>query len=363
MLVGIVVLLYTSCTEHLQGERERRTRSQKLGAEVQFRIQCAFAEFPGDAARARLAFDDEISPGHLYPEFADWKLVTLLWELARVLGDQEARTHLKDHISAFSEIAVKPGDALEEEQLRETLSSLRSTIVRLFPGLPVSAARDASTLNVLEQEYQPMTFGSFEAVFFTAAFLVPGFVWSAVVSMLVPSRTASAQIRVVEFLTFSCINHGLWSWALFPVFTTGFLDQHPWWSGLILFAIMFLSPIGLGLASGSLQQKESVGRFLRRLGLRTVHPVPRAWDWHFSRLKPYWVMVTLKDGARLYGLFHSRSFAASDPDRRDLYLEAQFRPLETGEWAPVEDTGGVLIMADQIAAIEFRKVEGEQYES
>jgi len=68
-------------------------------------------------------------------------------------------------------------------------------------------------------------------------------------------------------------------------------------------------------------------------------------------------------GGRLYGLFHSRSFAASDPDRRDLYLEAQFRPLETGEWAPVADTGGVLIMADQIAAIEFRKVEGEQYES
>jgi len=62
-------------------------------------------------------------------------------------------------------------------------------------------------------------------------------------------------------------------------------------------------------------------------------------------------------------LFHSHSFAASDPDHRDLYLEAQFRPLEDGQWAPVEDTGGVLMMADQIAAVEFRKLTEVNYES
>jgi len=207
-----------------------------------------------------------------------------------------------------------------------------------------------------------MTFSGFEAVFFTAGFLVPGFVWSAVLSMLVPRRGVGTQIRVVEFLSLSCINHGLWSWALFPVFKTGFLEGHPYWSGLALFGIMFVSPVVLGVASGLLQQREAVAGFLAWLGLRTVHPIPRAWDWHFSRLKPYWVLVTLKDGARLYGLFHSRSFAASDPEHRDLYLEAQFRPVEGGEWAPVEDTGGVLIMADQIAAVEFRKLAEEKYE-
>jgi len=208
-----------------------------------------------------------------------------------------------------------------------------------------------------------MTFSSFEAVFFTAGFLVPGFVWSAVLSMLVPGRGVGDQVRFVELLSLSCINNGFWSWVLFPIFTTGFLERHPYWSGLALFGIMFLSPVVLGLASGRFQQKESVARFLGWLGLRTVHPIPRAWDWHFGRSKPYWVLVTLKDGSRLYGLFHSRSFAASDPEHRDLYLEAQFRPLEDGQWAPVEDTGGVLIMADQIAAVEFRKLTEENYES
>jgi len=208
-----------------------------------------------------------------------------------------------------------------------------------------------------------MTFSSFEVVFFTAAFLVPGFVWSAVLSMLVPRRGVGAQVRFLEFLSLSCINHGFWSWALFPVFKTGLLEREPYWSGLALFGIMFVSPVVLGGASGLLQQKEAVARFLGWLGLRTVHPIPRAWDWHFSRLKPYWVLVTLKDGSRLYGFFHSRSFAASDPEHRDLYLEAQFRLLDDGQWAPVEDTGGVLIMADQIAALEFRKLTEENYES
>jgi hypothetical protein len=207
-----------------------------------------------------------------------------------------------------------------------------------------------------------VSINSFEVVFFTVGFLVPGFVWSGVLAMLVPTRTDVTEVRFLQFLTLSSINHGFWSWALVWIFTTDFLAEHPYWSGLALFGIIFVSPVLFGLVSGFLRQREGVRRFLGRFGLRTVHFIPRAWDWHFSRLKPYWVLVTLKDGSRLYGLFHTRSFAASDPEHRDLYLEAQFRPLETGEWAPVEDTGGVLIMAEQIAAIEFRKLVEEDYD-
>jgi hypothetical protein len=32
-------------------------------------------------------------------------------------------------------------------------------------------------------------------------------------------------------------------------------------------------------------------------------------------------------------------------------LEAAYRLLQNGEWAPLENTGGVLIMADQIITI------------
>lgn len=207
-----------------------------------------------------------------------------------------------------------------------------------------------------------MTIDGVNALFFTVGFLVPGFVWSAVLSTLLPARQAATEMRFLEFITLSCINHGLWSWLLFPLYQARFYERHPYLTGIILFVVVFLSPVVLGIVSGRLQQTQAGGRFLRWLGLRTVHPIPCAWDWHFSREKPYWVLVTLKDGSRVHGLYHERSFAASDPNRRDLYIEAQFEPLESGEWAPLEDTGGVLIVADQIATIEFRRLEGASYE-
>jgi hypothetical protein len=111
----------------------------------------------------------------------------------------------------------------------------------------------------------------------------------------------------------------------------------------------------LGVVTAALQQKEWAGRFLRRLGFRTIHPIPTAWDWHFSHGKPYWVVVTLKNRSRIYDVYGEHSFAGDDPQYRDLYLEATYRQLTTGDWAPSEDTAGVLIMAEQIAVLEFRQ--------
>jgi hypothetical protein len=207
-----------------------------------------------------------------------------------------------------------------------------------------------------------MSFDSFDVVFFTAGFLVPGFIWSAVLSLFVPVRSAAPQVRFLQFLTLSCINHGIWSWALFMIFRSGFVDEHPYRSGSFLGLIIFVSPLTLGVVCGLSQQKEWVIRFFSRFGIRTIHPIAEAWDWHFGQLKPYWVLVTLKDGSHIYGLFGTRSFAASDSDKRDLYLEEQFHLLETGEWAPVEDSAGVLIMADEIAAVEFRKLSEVNYD-
>jgi hypothetical protein len=113
--------------------------------------------------------------------------------------------------------------------------------------------------------------------------------------------------------------------------------------------------VALGLLSGWFKQNAWVGGLLRRFGYRTIHPTPTAWEWYFSQQKPCWVLVTLKDGAQVYGFFGEKSFAGDQPEFRDLYLEESFQLLDDGQWAPMEDTGGVLIMADQIATIEFRK--------
>jgi hypothetical protein len=210
-----------------------------------------------------------------------------------------------------------------------------------------------------------MQFTTLDAVIYTVAFLVPGFVWSATLSMLVPLRRPPQYTAFFNFLTLSCINHGLWSWLLIPLFTTSFIASHPAWTGLILFIESFVSPICLALICAEFRQQRWLSRFLQRFGARTIDPTPTAWDWHFSRAKPYWTVVTLRDGSRVYGLFGYQSFAGDDPSNHDLYMERTFRPIGEGEyteWAPIEDSAGVLIAADEISVIEFRKLTEIDYD-
>ena len=85
--------------------------------------------------------------------------------------------------------------------------------------------------------------------------------------------------------------------------------------------------------------------------------IPTAWDFKFMAEVPSWVIVTLKDGSRVYGFFGNASFAGDDANERGLYIEAVFTPTDGQSWQPVQDTGGILIKSDQIASVEFRRLE------
>lgn len=207
-----------------------------------------------------------------------------------------------------------------------------------------------------------MTLSTVDALLIAIGFLVPGFVWSAVVSLFLPRRTRETNLRFLEFLTLSCLNHGLWSWALLLVLKTPFHQTQPGWTAMILFAIIFVSPVLLGLVSAGLRRADAVAKLLGRFGFHAIQPEPTAWDRHFFRAKPYWVVVTLRDGGLVYGLYFTRSFAGDEPGERDLYLEMQCRRTETGAWTPIKDSGGVLIKAEQIALIEFRRISEFDYD-
>jgi hypothetical protein len=202
-----------------------------------------------------------------------------------------------------------------------------------------------------------MHFDTVNAALITVAFLVPGFVWSSVLSMTIPRRPRAAELRTFEFLTLSSLNHGIWSWLWILIFRKGFIEAHPYWLAVLCFVIVFVSPVALGFMTGViLAEKGSVVRLLSRLGYQPLKAIPTAWDYLFAKREPYWVVVILKDGARIYGLYGLKSFAGDEPGQRDIYLEATYRPTDKGEWAPVEDTGGVLITAEQIAVLEFRRL-------
>ena len=166
-----------------------------------------------------------------------------------------------------------------------------------------------------------MGFDTLNSVVFAVAFLVPGFIWTAVLSLLVPRSKRDPQVRVLGFLTLSCVNNGLWSWLVYLIWSGDWYKAHPVVSAGVVLLVLLVSPVALALVTGRLRQKETLARALQRVGFDTVHSVSTAWDFQFGQTESYWAIVALKDGSRIYGLFGVESFAGDNVGGRDLYLE------------------------------------------
>lgn len=202
-----------------------------------------------------------------------------------------------------------------------------------------------------------MQFTNVSAVLLTAAFVMPGFLWSAVLSMFLPRRANQIENRFLEFFALSCINNSIW-FALFVYFALDdYFSRRPAAVSFWVFVALFVSPLVMGITTAKLAQTELVSRLLRRFGFRTVSYIKSAWDWHFSRMQPLWAVVTLKDGSIIYGYFGANSFAGDDP--KDIYLEKTFKPEQNG-FSSSRDNWGALIGAEQIAVIEFFNDKGEK---
>lgn len=199
-----------------------------------------------------------------------------------------------------------------------------------------------------------MTITGFDMLFYTVGFVVPGFVWCSMVAMLVPQKSDQSQISLLRFLTFSCVNYALWSWLIYLLIKSEFFTEHPVRSAFAWGLIILISPLVLGLAMGHFSQKAKILQLLRRLGLSPMHPVPTAWDYKFGNTKDaVWVLVTLKDGKQVAGLFGSKSFASSDAAERDIYIQSVYRISEHGPWERAPQNDGILIPSSEIKHVEF----------
>jgi len=204
-----------------------------------------------------------------------------------------------------------------------------------------------------------MSFDSGNAVVYAILFLVPGFIMSSVLGMLYRRRSRSASEQTLQYLTFSCVNLGLWSWLIVLMIQGEWVDRHAVFASLLVFIIVFVSPVVLGLLTLLLTQKVVVRRLLSAFGFKVERFIPTAWDYKFQKGEPEWVIVRLKDGSSVYGLWAEMSFAGDDPNERDIFIEAVFRPDSDNPWKPVVDTRGILIKSSEIGTIEFRQINTE----
>jgi Family of unknown function (DUF6338) len=87
------------------------------------------------------------------------------------------------------------------------------------------------------------------------------------------------------------------------------------------------------------------------------HPTEKPWDFVFIQRKPYWAIVTLKDGMKIAGRYDSASFASSAPAPEQLYLEETWvLNADGGFERPRKETAGILILSSEIVTVEFFKL-------
>ncbi len=202
-----------------------------------------------------------------------------------------------------------------------------------------------------------MGFDSVTAVLIAVAFFVPGFILAGLLATTFRRRAESASSLALQYLTLSCVNHGLWSWLVVLIFAGEWVERRPITVAILVFVILFVSPIALGLLALSLSQRAWIQRLLSGFGFKIQRFIPTAWDFTFQRESPSWVMARLKDGSTVCGYFGEESFAGDDPRERDLFIEAVFTLTDGGEWQPQVDTAGILLKASEIATIEFRRLD------
>jgi hypothetical protein len=112
--------------------------------------------------------------------------------------------------------------------------------------------------------------------------------------------------------------------------------KEPWvYRALIWVALVLIGPALFGMFLGVAIQKEWFGWIPRKLNIVTIHVIPTAWDWKFSKIPRggQFIMITLTNGEKVAGFFGPNSFASSTGGR-PLPLPQPPKGVQGGYQAP-----------------------------
>lgn len=186
------------------------------------------------------------------------------------------------------------------------------------------------------------------------AFVIPGFVSLKTYELLFPGAQKESDKLLIDAVAYSSINYALLIWPIYSIETNNVKESHP--TAYVLFYVfaLLIAPIAWACALKRLRTTEFFQRSM-------PHPTAKPWDFVFSQRKPYWAIVTLKDGKKIGGRYGASSFASSAPAAEQLYLEEHWVLNDDGGFErPRVDTSGILILSSEILTVElFKLTEGE----
>lgn len=181
------------------------------------------------------------------------------------------------------------------------------------------------------------------------AFAIPGFISLKSYEVLCPSSVKSSSDRLIDAVTYSCINYGILYLPIRWVEASDWQENSECKYYFFTIFVLLIAPFVWAL----LWKKIRSSDFFQK---NAPHPIEKPWDFLFEQRKPYWIKVTLNNGEIIAGRYNSKSFASSAPADEQIYLEETWVLDEDEAFLrKVDRTAGILILSKNISHIELRE--------
>jgi hypothetical protein len=179
------------------------------------------------------------------------------------------------------------------------------------------------------------------------AFVVPGFISLKAYELLVPRGSKDSAQQIIDAVAYSSINYAILLWPIYEIERGSLRMSWPRIYVLFYVLVLFVAPV----IWACLLKWVRTTRFVQET---LPHPTGKSWDYVFSQRKRYWMIVTLKDGKKIGGLYGTESFASSTPEPAQLYLQEHWVVNDDGGFERQRvDTAGIIILSADILTVEL----------
>lgn len=198
-----------------------------------------------------------------------------------------------------------------------------------------------------------------DGIMIALSYLIPGFLINTIIAKGYRLDKGSNTQALYKFLLLSFINLIVFELINRLAFT--FLGRYIVTNALAVLALRnLILPliIGFGLLfiSNDKRKDLSFESIIELIGFDHVSRTNSAWDYLFSKLSEgAYIIVTLKNGHVIYGLYGSKSYATFESNNgNSIYIEDTFHNFNENDF---QSTGsGVLISGDDILMIDVDKI-------
>lgn len=202
-----------------------------------------------------------------------------------------------------------------------------------------------------------------ESLFILIIFILPGFILASVYNRNISRSNPTDSKLVIESIGFSTFNHLIsyfYTAKIYAYYHTGTLfDKYIHYFALWILLVVFLLPIFFGWFFSKIVEAEQLQNFFERIGLSIASRTNQAWNYFFQQESGVWVIIYLKSGVKVGGIFGQKSFASLSPNPKDIYLEKAYKIKGENTFGnPLGDNVGIWINGDNIERIEFFKKKG-----